>query len=81
VFPNPVVDYSVIGLNLPDSFSGTISVAIFDRSGKFVKEFENEYTRGGLQEMIIPANDLLPGLYFYEVFGDGFSKTKTFIKI
>jgi len=63
--PNPFDDTSIIGFNIPKS--GTVSLSIFDITGKKVVNLNDEYSKG-YHELSIDKSVLNgTGLYYYQI--------------
>ncbi|HEY3250991.1 MAG TPA: YCF48-related protein [Ignavibacteria bacterium] len=64
-YPNPFNPTTKISFELPAS--GTVSVNIYDISGREVSRLFDGNAKAGLQEFIFDASKLSSGVYFYKV--------------
>jgi len=65
-FPNPANDYTQITFTLPSNAQGTVSVKVFDVTGRFMG-ITADKAQPGMQEMEINTSNLAPGTYMYQV--------------
>jgi len=75
--PNPFVDYTVIGFDLPEEMSGVIR--IYDGSGKVVKVIEGDYKTGYNQIQLSRKDLQIGGIYYYHLSAGKFTASKKFI--
>jgi PKD repeat protein len=77
-YPNPTKENSMLILN--SEKQTTVSVEIYDLTGRIVLSLNKEIVAGGNQ-IVIPASDLLPGIYTVVIRpADGLKVTKKLIK-
>jgi hypothetical protein len=75
--PNPFIDRTLIGFELPKGMSATIT--IYDVTGKVVKEFKDDYA-AGYNTVRLSRNDLLTGsVYFYHLTAGEFTASKKLV--
>jgi len=81
VFPNPITNDNKINIQLPENYTGSIRIAIYNENGIFVKEI-SEDLKSVSNFIVDPSGpDLAPGIYFYEISGEGFTRAKRIIKL
>lgn len=64
-YPNPSDTYTVIPFTL--TTSGTVSIQLYDASGKMVKNLINQYLTEGTHEVKVSLQSLPAGTYFYKL--------------
>jgi hypothetical protein len=64
-YPNPFNHTTTIAYDLKSS--ATVSLQLFDATGRMVRGLVNEYQHAGTHEVIVNASDLPTGLYFYKL--------------
>jgi hypothetical protein len=64
-YPNPFSHATTIAYDLKSS--ATVSLQLFDATGRMVRGLVNEYQSAGTHEVIVNASDLPSGLYFYKL--------------
>ncbi|MFO7789323.1 MAG: T9SS type A sorting domain-containing protein [Bacteroidales bacterium] len=75
-FPNPFTTKTNITYKLPKHYDGKIRIALFDQKGKLVREILNENQTGGRHTVELNADNLDPGVYYYEICGEQFSQAR-----
>ena len=81
VYPNPFTSYTTIEYQVPQE--GQVVIALFDQTGRQVKEIENSFISAGTHQVKIDGSSLLPGIYHYSIRYSGneyFIKTGSMIK-
>ncbi|MDA3819612.1 MAG: T9SS type A sorting domain-containing protein [Candidatus Delongbacteria bacterium] len=81
VYPNPFSSHTNISYDLPAHYKGNISIALYDKQGRLVREVINTHQTGGYHQIKLDAYDLPAGMYYYEICGDDFSQAKKAICI
>ncbi|HJX71006.1 MAG TPA: T9SS type A sorting domain-containing protein [Bacteroidales bacterium] len=64
-YPNPVRGKAIIAFTLEEP--ALVNICLFDISGKLLKQIANEEFESGLNEVILDATDIKPGIYLYSV--------------
>jgi hypothetical protein len=64
-YPNPFIDNANLEYQIPQD--GHVIIALYDQSGKTVKELENGTLSAGSHKVRIEGYDLLPGIYHYTI--------------
>lgn len=80
-FPNPFRDEISILYTLPANYNNIVRIALFDAKGCFINELVNEKQEEGQHIINLKAAGIEPGIYFYEICGNGFWQAKRVIKI
>lgn len=75
--PNPANHETTI--NYTVSANLEVNIVLYDLYGKKIKVFENEIKGHGTYKLVINTNDLVPGVYYYSMEANGFTKTKKMI--
>jgi len=76
-YPNPAKEVTSINVHLLNPAS--LSVDIFDMTGKQVKRIDCGSTNLGVHKIDMNVADLSPGVYFYKVIADSHSETHKMI--
>ncbi len=77
--PNPFNEATVVGFNLPESMSASITV--YDVTGKVVKVVDGDYAKG-YNEVTFKRSDLsTTGVLYYQLDTEAFTATKKMIVI
>ncbi len=77
--PNPFKSETVIGFNLPEA--GTATLSIYDVAGKVLKVYNNEFAQG-YNEVQINRSELSgAGVLYYQLDTENFSATKKMILV
>lgn len=64
-YPNPFVNSATINYTMQEE--GSISIALYDHSGRMVREIENSYKSAGNHQVRFDGQLLLPGIYHYSI--------------
>jgi hypothetical protein len=75
--PNPFESKTVIGFNLPEG--GSASLTFYDAAGQIVHTIENEYKQGYNEETVDSRDIKANGLYYYELRSGDFKATKKMV--
>ena len=75
--PNPFKEETLIGFNLPEAGSATIS--IYDVSGKMLRVIEGDYAKGYNQVSVTRSELAASGVLYYQLDTDNDSATKKMI--
>ena len=75
--PNPFESKTVIGFNLPEG--GSASLTFYDAAGQVVHTIENEYKQGYNEETVDSRDIKANGLYYYELRSGDFKATKKMV--
>ena len=83
-YPNPFnsitkIKFQIPNVGHPDLSGQTVSIKVFDISGKEVATLINENLNPGTYEVRFDAGDLPSGIYFYRMQTEKFSETKKLI--
>jgi Dockerin type I domain len=77
--PNPFTNSTLIGFSLPYTMNATIQ--IMDNTGKVVKSFTNEYSKG-LNTVKVDKDEIGPsGIYYYQLKTNEFTANKKMVLI
>jgi hypothetical protein len=75
--PNPFTSQSVIGFDLPETMSATLTV--FDMHGRVIHRIDGDYVQG-YNQVILKAKELsVAGAYYYRLNAGDFTATKKLI--
>jgi hypothetical protein len=78
VYPNPAADKFEVNFQLEEAQEVTLSLK--DAMGReLIHQNKGKMLSGIEQKITVDASSLLPGLYFVELRGDGFRKTKRLV--
>jgi hypothetical protein len=75
--PNPFIETTWIGFNLPEAADATFT--IFDVTGRTVKQFDGDYSKGFNQIQLDKSDIGSPGVYYYQLQTEGYSATKKMV--
>lgn len=78
-FPNPFNNQTTICYSLPTE--GHVAIKIYNLTGQMIQELMNQNQEAGNHTLSVSANNLKPGMYFYQLQFDGaqyFNASKTF---
>ncbi len=79
IFPNPVNDHVNVTFSLKHGMP--INVDIVDVNGTVVRKMrQGEFFNSGEQAIHFRSSDLVPGIYFLNMYGNGFSISEKFVK-
>lgn len=67
VYPNPVVQYDWVKVQLTLPEATTLNYSVYDLQGKEVVQLLNEKTKAGTNEFVFDASPLLPGVYLLNI--------------
>ena len=76
-YPNPFNPSTKIEFQIPTD--GSVSVKIFDMSGKEVSSLLNEFKSAGYYSINFNASALSSGTYFYTITSSSFTATKKMV--
>ena len=76
--PNPFVQSTMIGFNLPEAANATLTVR--DAKGKLIKVIEGNYARG-YNNVTIERGDLPTGVMYYTLESGDYTATRRMIII
>lgn len=75
--PNPFGDQTIIGFQIPQS--GSVSLTIFDTNGKVVQRYQQYYT-AGYNQILVDAQEIAArGLLYYQLETEGYAATKKMV--
>jgi hypothetical protein len=75
--PNPFTSQSVIGFDLPETMSATLTV--FDMHGRVIHRIDGDYVQG-YNQVTLKAKELsVAGAYYYRLNAGDFTATKKLI--
>ena len=77
--PNPFMESTVVGFNLPEAMSATVTV--YDVTGKLVKVVDGDYTKGYNEVTFKRADLTTTGVLYYQLDTEAFTATKKMIVI
>jgi hypothetical protein len=78
-YPNPFNPSTTIAYSLPEA--SNVKLSVFNALGQQVKIVENVYKNAGNYKVILNANDLNSGIYFYKIEAGQFSQIRKMILI
>ncbi|MEA1873716.1 MAG: T9SS type A sorting domain-containing protein [Bacteroidota bacterium] len=81
IFPNPVKNNAKLELNIKKNNLKDIEIHLYNRLGKHISTTTVQHNESGTLSISLNLHDLSPGIYFYEVTGEGFSHVRQFVKI
>lgn len=64
-YPNPAADQVFISFELPGA--ANVRIALYDISGRLIKEITNQYYHAGVNDIQFDASLLENGIYFYKL--------------
>lgn len=75
--PNPFGDQTIIGFQIPES--GTVTLTIYDTNGKTVQQYQQHYA-AGYNQILVDAKDVKArGLLYYKLETDQYAATKKMV--
>ncbi len=81
-YPNPFNPVTKIRFSVSNEFSNAnVRLAIYDITGKMVKELLNEQLKAGVYEYGFDASNLPSGVYFYKLSAGSYTETKKMILV
>ncbi|HEX2786790.1 MAG TPA: T9SS type A sorting domain-containing protein [Ignavibacteria bacterium] len=78
-YPNPFNPSTTINYNLIKN--GYVIIKVYNSSGQEVSTLTNQFHKAGYYSVSFNASGLSSGVYFYKIFIDGFSETKSMVLI
>jgi hypothetical protein len=76
-YPNPFNPTTTIKYDLP--IDSKVSLRLYDILGREVQTLVNEFVSAGYHEVVLNANNLSTGVYFYRIEAGNYINTKKFI--
>ena len=75
--PNPFTYQTIFDFSLAEA--GMVSLKVFNSAGELVRTLVNEYKTAGSYQVMLEADDLKSGIYFYTLTSPGSSITKRMV--
>ncbi len=77
-FPNPFTNHTTIGFELPESM--VVVIMVHDHFGRTVSMIQKTFD-AGFNQYILNGEDFGPGVFYYTVKADAFSKTRRMVRV
>jgi len=78
-YPNPFNPLTTIRYTVPFGYQGIVKLKIYNLQGQIVAEPLNNYHTAGIYQLSYNAGRLSSGVYFYQLQGTGFIKTRRMV--
>lgn len=78
-YPNPFNPLTKIDYDI--AVDGIVNIAVYDVTGKLVKQVVNEFKPAGYYTAEFDASNLSSGVYFYKLVSGGFTKVKRMLVV
>ncbi len=80
-YPNPFNSITTIEYSLPEGFNETVTISVYNITGKLIREFNNTDYTSGKNNIVFDATELPDGIYIYKIEAGNIVNTKKMVII